>query len=185
MIGQEIIFLEEVDSTNRYMMDLLSRQPVNSGTVVRAGFQTAGRGMDNNAWESAPGMNLTFSFVIYPSYLGADQQFYLNKVISLALADLLAPEMPDPSLLKIKWPNDIYAGNRKLAGMLVQNGVKGNRFEFSVIGIGLNVNQESFQSHSPDPVSLKNLSGKEYNLDLLLGKLLASIESRLGMLVAG
>ncbi len=185
MIGEEIIYLKEVDSTNRYLMDWLTREKIREGTIVTAGYQTAGRGMDHNSWDSAPGMNLTFSFLIYPQFLSADQQFYLNKSVSLALADFARNELTAAEPVRIKWPNDLYAGDHKLAGMLIQNGVKGHLFDFSVIGIGLNVNQVDFPHDVANPVSLKRLTGKDYNLDDLLQKLIVFLEERIDQLRRG
>jgi BirA family biotin operon repressor/biotin-[acetyl-CoA-carboxylase] ligase len=184
MFGSDKIFLEQVDSTNRYLMDKLTQERPGEGTLVWAGHQTAGRGMDNNTWESAPGMNLTFSVVIYPDFLGADQQFYLNKVVSLALADVALEILPGKDI-RIKWPNDLYAGDHKLAGMLIQNGVKGNRFEYSVIGIGLNVNQVEFQEEVANPVSLKVMSGRDFDLHAVLDRILEALDHRYGMLIRG
>lgn len=184
MFGSEKIYLEQVDSTNRYLMDKLTQGKPEEGTLVWAGHQTAGRGMDDNTWESAPGMNLTFSVVIYPDFLGVDQQFYLNKVVSLALADVALEILPG-SDIRIKWPNDLYAGDHKLAGMLIQNGVKGNRFEYSVIGIGLNVNQVEFQEEVANPVSLKALSGRAFELGSLLDRILEALDHRYEMLRRG
>ena len=185
LIGNDIIFLEEVDSTNRYLSDWLSKEKVKEGTLVWAFCQTAGRGLDNNSWESIPGRNLTFSFVLYPSFLAANRQFYITKAISLALVDLIRNELPGNYEVKIKWPNDIYIGNRKVAGVLIQNGVKGEQFEYSIIGIGLNVNQESFSPDLPNPGSLKQCGGKEFNLEILLRKTIDSIQSRVNILLQG
>lgn len=185
MISSKRLFLDEVDSTNRYLSELVSKEKVPEGTMVVARFQTAGKGMDGNRWESAPGLNLTFSFVIYPDFLPVDQQFYLNKSISLALADLAEEMLGENNAVKIKWPNDLYAGNNKLAGMLVQNGVKGNRFDFAVVGIGLNVNQVTFSESAPNPVSFRQLTGREYDLEEVLNKTVVCIEHRLEMLKSG
>lgn len=178
IIGNEIIRLTEVDSTNRFFMDWLNREKPTEGTLVISENQTAGKGMDGSVWESNPGQNLTFSFVLYPTFLAPEGQFYLNKTISLGLVDCVADLLPDRSDIRIKWPNDIYIGDHKLAGTLIQNGVKGSVFDFSVIGIGLNVNQVSFVGDASNPVSLKMASGKEFGLDSVFQKLIEKIEAR-------
>jgi BirA family biotin operon repressor/biotin-[acetyl-CoA-carboxylase] ligase len=165
LIGNEVIRLKEVDSTNRYFMDWLSKERPAEGTVIIADNQTAGRGMDGTQWESAAGMNLTFSVVLYPDFLAPEAQFYLNKTISLGLADAIREILPGRDDIRIKWPNDIYVGDKKLAGTLIQNGVKGSRFDFAVIGIGLNVNQDYFPGEAANPVSLKISTGKDFELE--------------------
>jgi BirA family biotin operon repressor/biotin-[acetyl-CoA-carboxylase] ligase len=185
IIGNEIIRLKEVDSTNRFFMDWLNREKLEEGTLVITDFQTAGRGADGSKWESEPSRNLTFSFVLYPTFLAIEAQFYLNKVVSLGLADLVAELLPDRSDIRIKWPNDIYIGDHKVAGTLIQNGVKGSQFEFAVIGIGLNVNQLSFQGEAANPVSLHSVTGNAFNLEEVLEKTLEKIEQRYNLLKQG
>lgn len=185
MIGDEVVFLEEVASTNSYLMEKISLGKVKEGTLIWTHKQTAGKGLDKNVWESEPGKNLTFSFVLYPNFLPAYRQFMLNQAISLAVFDLIKSELPGSKDVKIKWPNDIYFGNRKVAGILIQNGIKGERFDFSVIGIGINVNQESFSAAIPNPVSLKLLTGKDYILDSFLNRVIQCLQSRVDLLVRG
>lgn len=178
IIGNEIIRLKEIDSTNRFFMDWLTRERPAEGSLVITENQTAGKGMDGAQWESNPLQNLTFSFVLYPSFLAPEGQFYLNKTISLGLIDVISVLLPDRTDIRIKWPNDIYIGDHKLAGTLIQNGVKGSAFDFSVVGIGLNVNQDTFLGGAANPVSLKMISGKEFDLDHILVKVTERIEMR-------
>lgn len=185
MMDRETIRLKEVDSTNRFMMDWLTREKVNEGTIVITDYQTSGRGSDGSPWESERDRNLTFSFVLYPHFLAIDAQFYLNKAISLSLYDLVDEVVAGLRPVRIKWPNDIYAGDYKVAGMLIQNGVKGSQFEYSVIGIGLNVNQEEFQGNAANPVSLKMITGREYDLDAMLERTILKIEHRVAQLKGG
>jgi BirA family transcriptional regulator, biotin operon repressor / biotin---[acetyl-CoA-carboxylase] ligase len=185
IIGSEIKRLKEVGSTNSYLMDWLSREKPAVGTVVMAEFQSAGRGTDGSKWESEPGRNLTFSFVLYPSFLAPEAQFYLNKVISLGLSDLVREVLPGRDDIRIKWPNDIYIGDEKVAGTLIQNGIKGSEFDFSVIGIGLNVNQESFQGGAANPVSLQTVSHFTFDLENLLRQTLTKLEYRYDQLILG
>jgi len=166
-------------------MDWLTREKLKEGTLVISDFQTAGRGMDGSKWESEPGRNLTFSFLLYPSFLAIEAQFYLNKIISLGLTDLVREVLPERDDIRIKWPNDIYIGNHKVAGTLIQNGVKGSQFDFSVIGIGININQESFSGEASNPVSLKMVAETAFDLDEMLSRTLAKIEHRLNQLKQG
>jgi len=168
-----IISLPETGSTNTYAIGLLSKHRPDEGCVIITDHQTQGKGTDTNTWESEKGKNLTFSLIFYPDFK-ADQQFILNKAISLGICDFLQAELPQ-NKIKIKWPNDIYIGNKKICGILIQNSVIGNNLDYVVVGIGLNVNQTIFTSDAPNPVSLKMITGKDYDLDELLQKLLNSI----------
>jgi BirA family transcriptional regulator, biotin operon repressor / biotin---[acetyl-CoA-carboxylase] ligase len=168
-----IISLPKTGSTNTYAISLLSKERPEEGCVVITENQTQGKGTDTNTWESEKGKNLTFSLILYPEFK-ADQQFVLNKAISLGICDFLRAELPQ-SEITIKWPNDIYIGDKKVCGTLIQNSVIGNRLDYVVVGIGLNVNQTIFTSDAPNPVSLKMISGRDYNLDELFQKLLNSI----------
>lgn len=162
MIGKakNIIVLNEVESTNNYANQLILSN-ADEGTVVLAQFQKKGRGQIGNQWESEAGKNLLASIVLYPNTLSAGKQFTISKLVSLALVEFLKNEVDDVS---IKWPNDIYVGNKKIAGILIENIIKGSKLFSSVLGIGLNLNQEKFLSDAPNPVSLKQITGKEYNV---------------------
>jgi BirA family transcriptional regulator, biotin operon repressor / biotin---[acetyl-CoA-carboxylase] ligase len=184
-IGSDVIRLKEVGSTNTYLMDLYSIEKPTEGTVVLADYQTAGRGMDGSIWESEPGQNLTFSFILYPTFLAPEAQFYLNKIISLGLSDLAGELLPERDDIRIKWPNDIYIGNKKVAGTLIQNGVKGSSFDFSVIGIGLNVNQVKFPIDAINPVSLKAIATSAFILEDVFRLTLIKMENRLNQLIQG
>jgi len=155
---------------------MLSKDRPEEGLVIITDHQTKGKGTDTNTWESEKGKNLTFSLILYPAF-GADQQFILNKAISLGIYDFLVDELPGKKI-SIKWPNDIYIGDKKACGILIQNSVMGNKLDYVVVGIGLNVNQTHFISDAPNPVSMKITTGKEYNLDEILQKLLHSIFNR-------
>ena len=173
MLKTNIIRLSQVDSTNNHAVGLLNRTRPEEGTVIVTDNQTMGKGLDSNRWESEPGKNLTFSLIIYPKF-AADRQFVLNKAVSLGICSFLQAELPRQSV-SIKWPNDIYIGDKKACGILIQNSVLGNRFDYVIVGIGLNVNQTVFVSDAPNPVSMKIATGKDYNLDILLDKLLDSV----------
>lgn len=180
-LGGNIIVKNEIESTNNYAKQMVSDKPV-EGTVVLAQFQRVGRGQQGNYWESEAGKNLLFSVILYPRFLDAGRQFYLSKIVSLALVEMLQKEAGD---VKIKWPNDIYAGNRKIAGILIENSVKGAVIDFSVVGIGLNLNQERFVSDAPNPVSLKQITGKNFPVREQLHKLLKLLEQRYKVLAEG
>ena len=144
------------------------------GYVVWSEEQTAGRGHNQNSWESERGANLTFSLLLKPFFIGPEQQFLLTQIVSLAIVDLLRDIFPKEKI-KIKWPNDIYIGDRKVAGILIQNFIKGQTIDFSIVGIGLNVNQKQFFSDAPNPVSLIHLTGKPLDREKLLDSLLNQI----------
>lgn len=184
-ISHSILRLEEVDSTNRYLMDRINSEDVPEGTVVVTDFQTAGRGTDGARWESEHSKNLTFSLMLKPVFLAPEAQFYLNKVVSLGLADAVSELLPGCTDIRVKWPNDLYIGDRKVAGTLIQNGVRGSRFEFSIIGVGLNVNQARFSDGAANPVSLHQVSDKTFDLPGVLELVLKKIEARYECLKKG
>ena len=160
--NKNFIFLTEVESTNNYANHLVLSKAADEGTVVLAQHQKKGRGQQGNSWESEAGKNLLASFILFPEFLTAANQFYLSKIISLALVDFLKPETEN---VTVKWPNDIYIQNRKVAGILIENSVKGRFLSSSIIGIGLNLNQLEFVSDAPNPVSLKQITAKNYDVE--------------------
>jgi BirA family biotin operon repressor/biotin-[acetyl-CoA-carboxylase] ligase len=147
-------------------------ESIEEGTVFLAYEQFAGRGQMKNSWESEPGKNLTFSIVLYPEFLEIRRQFQLSKVVSLGIYSALNKYVKE---LRIKWPNDIYAGELKLAGILIENSIMSGSIKSSVIGIGLNVNQTVFVSDAPNPVSLQLLTNKHFDCDQLLREILEGI----------
>lgn len=169
-----IIRLRETVSTNNYLRELLasSREQLSEGMVVSADYQTKGRGQVGNVWESEDGKNILFSMLLFPSSIEANQQFVLSKMVSLAVAGVLKEEIDD---VFIKWPNDIYWRNKKIAGILIENDLCGSNIQYCVIGIGLNVNQESFVSNAPNPVSLMQITGKTYDREELLKRIVKRI----------
>ncbi|HSM46977.1 MAG TPA: biotin--[acetyl-CoA-carboxylase] ligase [Draconibacterium sp.] len=160
--NQNFIFLTEVESTNNYANHLVLSKAAEHGTVVLAQHQKMGKGQQGNSWESEFGKNLLMSIILFPDFLPATKQFYLSKIASLALANFVKSEKAEVS---IKWPNDIYVGNSKLAGILIENSIKANHLDSSIIGVGLNLNQERFVSDAPNPVSLKQITGKDYKIE--------------------
>lgn len=159
--------LESVESTSTWLRTQRSDAP--HGTVVVTDCQTAGRGQRGNSWEAAPGMNLTFSVLTRPEPpVPASQQYALSEAVATAIVDTLDSMVPYGERLEIKWPNDIYYENRKLAGILIENSLSGTVVSRSIAGVGINVNQEIFTSDAPNPVSLKQLTGRTYDLESLL-----------------
>ena len=180
-LGKNVINLPECHSTNTYAAGLLAEKGASEGTVVTTEHQTAGRGQRGNSWEAAAGKNLTFSLILKPSFLQIQEQFYLNIITSLAIFDLLTEFLPFG--LAIKWPNDLYYYKQKLAGILIENSLKNTNLEWSVLGIGLNVNQSSFQNENAG--SLVSITGREFSRAELLEKLLLRIEHRYLQLRSG
>ena len=164
---------DRLDSTNSEALRQISR--LDNLSVVAALEQTAGRGQRGNRWSSDPGENLTFSIVLQfgaegPAPLPARKQFNLSCVATLALREFLGEA---GASVRIKWPNDIYAGDRKICGMLIENGLSGESLAYSVVGIGLNLNQRTFPVELVNPTSLARLTGRHYplrdSLETLLG----------------
>ena len=176
MLKARIIRLSKAKSTNSYAIEILSKDHPEEGSVFITDNQTQGKGTDTNTWESEKGKNLTFSLILYPT-LEADQQALLNKALSLGIYDFLTTVLPNRKI-SIKWPNDLYIEDSKVCGILVQNSVIGNKLEYVVAGIGLNVNQMLFTSDAPNPISLKMVTGIEYRLNKILHELLHSIFER-------
>jgi len=166
--------VQKVGSTNLLMRDREQSGRLKHGDVLRAIFQNEGLGQSGNMWESETGKNLTFSMFLETNFIKAEDVFILNKIISLALWTYLNDR--NVQELKIKWPNDIYVGENKIAGILTQNSFLGDEFEHSMVGIGININQINFLSDAPNPTSLKKLLGLEFNLEVELDKILSSIQ---------
>jgi BirA family biotin operon repressor/biotin-[acetyl-CoA-carboxylase] ligase len=163
----ELIELKSTESTNLYTLDLLKSRALKEGSIVYTQEQTGGKGQGNNRWESEPGKNLTATIVLYPGFLKPEEQFMLTKVVSLSVCSVL-DNYELPSRAMIKWPNDIYINEGKIAGILINNDITGNSISQSIAGLGLNINQESFGENAPGAVSLKNLTGIEYEVKKIL-----------------
>ena len=180
MIGSTIVKLDMVDSTNNYAAKELLTKSLNEGTVFVASCQQSGRGTGHASWESAAGLNLTFSVVLYPKLVAISSQFYISMAISLGVTDFLTKYVGGVS---IKWPNDIYVDSKKIAGILIETAISGGKFTRAIVGIGLNINQEIFISDAPNPVSLKNLTGTMYELSPMLTDLCACLGNRYESLI--
>jgi BirA family biotin operon repressor/biotin-[acetyl-CoA-carboxylase] ligase len=179
-----IIELTSTDSTNSFAERLLKEKEVREGTIIWAHEQTAGKGQGENVWLSEPGKNLTVTMILYPRFLPVDRQFLLNKAISLGVIDFVHTLLP-PESVKIKWPNDICHHYSKLGGILISNIITGNRFNTSVIGIGININQTRFEPSLPNPVSVKQAILKDTDTDQALNVLIEMLDNRYDQLKNG
>jgi BirA family biotin operon repressor/biotin-[acetyl-CoA-carboxylase] ligase len=168
-IYPQIIRLKETPSTNQYIREYIKKEHLPEGSVVVAENQTAGRGQAGNSWEAAPGENLTFSLILYPTCILAKQQFIISQIAALSVKETLERYTGD---IAIKWPNDIYWQDKKIGGMLIENSLSGQHIHSSVIGIGLNLNQVVFTSNAPNPVSLRQITGETYDKDAVLDRFL-------------
>lgn len=179
-VGQNCIHLKSIDSTNSYASQLMGDIKPVEGTLIYTFDQQNGRGQRGNTWETEPNKNVASSFILYPSFLQAGRQFLLNKIASLAVADLMA-ELLKPSdktsEIRIKWPNDIYVGTKKIAGILIENTLRENTIHSSIIGIGININQTAFNADI-NATSLALITNKEFDLMQVLEKLSEFIEAR-------
>lgn len=171
----KIHYFESLDSTNLKLKELAKDGTLPELSVVVTKDQTAGRGQPGNYWESEAGKNLTFSVLIQPDFLQVQQQFCITQLVTLALMDVLKPIYEK---VAIKWPNDIYADHYKLAGILIENNLKGNSISDSIIGIGLNLNQTLFKSNAPNPVSLCQLTNQPHPPEEMLKAFLSAFISR-------
>ncbi|MTI32303.1 biotin--[acetyl-CoA-carboxylase] ligase [Xanthovirga aplysinae] len=172
--GKQVISLPTCHSTNDIAAALVSKGGTFEGTLVITDQQTAGKGQRGNQWEAEPGKNLTFSLILKPGFLNISQQFALNMAVSLGVHDTLFPLLGDG--LKVKWPNDIYFFDKKLGGILIENTLKNNNIEFSVVGVGINVNQEKFSTAKA--TSLTQIVGSPFELREVLSTMLQKIEVR-------
>lgn len=167
------VHLEQIDSTNAYLQRQQSEDDI-CNCVVSADEQTAGKGMGSNSWESEVGKNLTFSLALDMGFLPAEKQFLLSEAVPLGIIEVLDTVL-SAKKLSIKWPNDIFYENRKLAGILINSTIKANMMDMSIIGIGLNVNQMQFQDWPTHPISLKTITSKDYDLQSLLEQIAVGI----------
>jgi len=178
-----MLVVESTCSTNLLLQQMAEERPaLPSGYIVRALFQTAGRGQKGNAWESEYGKNLIFSVLLRPFNLPAKRQFSISEATSLALKQTLDTYISDVS---VKWPNDVYYKDGKIAGVLIENYLKGNDISYSIIGIGLNVNQICFSSDAPNPVSLKQITGQDYAPEQILEQFSIHFNARCELLAQG
>lgn len=171
-LGKDVHFLSECHSTNDKALQLVRERTAKEGTIIITENQTLGKGQRGNTWSVEPGKNLTFSLVLRPDFLDVSEQFYLNMAISNSIYEVLVEYT---SILQLKWPNDlIVPGFGKLGGILIENSLGSNGWEYAVVGLGLNVNQVDFPMEGP--TSLRKVTGSELNLEELFRLLITRIE---------
>ena len=155
-----IILLQETPSTNDFLKRMVST--FESGTLISAYHQTAGRGQKGNTWEAEPGKNVTMSMLLKNPSIDVREQFAISEAVSLAIVDALENFVEG---FKIKWPNDIYYNDSKIGGILIEHSLAGNAIEHTIAGVGVNINQQIFTSGVPNPVSLKIITGEDYDMN--------------------
>ncbi len=173
-IGKKALFLPVCSSTNEMAAGLIAEKNTADGTVIYTDKQLQGKGQRGNTWESEAGQNLSFSIIFEAGFIHPEDNFFLTQITSLALIDFLEDYISVG--LKIKWPNDIVYFEKKIAGILIENYIQRNRIEWSIVGIGLNINQVNFKA--PNAVSLAGICNQTFNRNELLSLLLQKIEKR-------
>ena len=158
----KIILLQETPSTNDFLKRMVST--FESGTLISAYRQTAGRGQKGNTWEAEPGKNITMSLLIKRPRVGVKDQFAISEAVSLAIVEALEKYVKG---FKIKWPNDIYFNDCKIGGILIEHSLAGSEIDYTIAGVGVNINQQVFTSGVPNPVSLKLITGEDYDMNII------------------
>jgi BirA family biotin operon repressor/biotin-[acetyl-CoA-carboxylase] ligase len=175
IIGQNIIYFNQVNSTNKFALELIRQNMAENGTVVLAEFQSDGKGQLGREWISNPYENLMFSIILKHVTNIPANPFIINKTITLSMLQCVREFLPSPHI-RIKWPNDIYIGSRKISGILVENNFSGHQLNYSVIGIGLNVNQDFDNNRSLQATSVKAHTGQLSDRPALLKTILERFE---------
>lgn len=175
--------LSEAESTNNYAMGLVHAGMAQEGLSVFAHHQTKGKGRLERAWLTKAGENIALSVVLEPVYLLPMQGFRLSAMVALSVAELLDRYIDE--LVCIKWPNDIFIDHKKVAGILIENSIKGDQWSYSVAGIGININQTSFDESLTHAVSIKHYTGKTYSCVQLAQELCGLLQQRSAMLREG
>lgn len=168
--------LDRVDSTNNYAMAQVHAGLATNGMAWFALEQTAGKGQRGKGWDTEPGKNIALSLVLEPGNLSAGGRFYLSAVVALTCLEFFSKYAGDET--RIKWPNDLYWRDRKAGGILIENVLKGRDWKYAVVGIGINVNQVNFGPDLKNPVSLKQITGKDFDARLLAEELYALLLER-------
>ena len=162
------MYIKQTYSTSTLLRELYTEELPHLYTI-RTDFQTAGRGQAGNSWESEEGKNLLFSALLRYNNIRATEQWRLSMLVAVALWEVLANYLPQEQL-SIKWPNDIYFGDKKLVGILIENSLAGQYVGYSIAGIGLNINQTEWRSNAPNPISMKQITGQEYKAEELMNE---------------
>jgi BirA family biotin operon repressor/biotin-[acetyl-CoA-carboxylase] ligase len=179
----KFIILESVDSTNNYAMAMVQKGVATTGDAVFAMEQSSGKGRRGKIWKSKRGQNILLTVLAQMQWLPVQQQFHLSMGIALACHDFFSKYSKEN--IKIKWPNDIFINDRKAGGILIENVIKGNLWQWAIIGIGLNINQENFEKDKLKAISLKQLTGKDYDVTRLSRELREIVLKRLLVLQSG
>lgn len=172
-----VIHLDAVTSTNTVAKELLQAGEAGEGLIITAEEQTEGRGQLTNVWESEKGLNLLCSVVLCPQHLTVSQQVFMNMAMCLAVCDAVSKVTRG---VKVKWPNDVFIRDRKVAGILVENTLSGNHIRQSIVGIGININQERFAAKRA--TSLRMETGTEHQREEILEELIRQLEKRYAQL---
>lgn len=175
-VGNVVRHFAEVSSTNVLALEEAAKTTPSEGTVISADYQTAGRGQIGSSWYASPAQNLLLSVIFRPRWLVARQQFSLSQAVALAVADTISHFAQAQAL--VKWPNDVYLNDQKLAGILIQNSLTGQYLQTSVAGIGLNVNEKAFPKALPRPGSLRQYLGRELDRQEVQHLLFQRLEAR-------
>jgi len=154
-------FYNRLNSTNLYANEMLRKRHDQVPFWVRTDDQFAGRGQGHHSWVTEPGLNLTGTLVIFPNNVRASEQFMISKIFSLAAAGFLEMFIDEISL---KWPNDLYAGDKKIGGILIETAIMGQFIDHAILGLGVNINQVNFPPDIPNPISISALTGLKYDL---------------------
>ncbi len=185
------INLPTVDSTNLFVREMLKEEGTGQVmsaaslpgfTLVVADDQTRGRGQQGNSWETEKGKNLTFSLLCHPSFVKASRQFVLSQCMAVAVREALSAYVGH---VEVKWPNDIYVGDDKISGTLIECDLQGKSISNCIIGVGINVNQTLFRSDAPNPTSLKLLTGNEQDREEVLASVLNHFQQFYALLKEG
>jgi len=167
-------YIASTPSTNILLKELVRKEKLPEFFAVRTAFQSAGKGQLGNSWEAERGKNMLCSVLLYPHSVAIHEQFMISQMVSVAILRVLQKYGVDCC---IKWPNDIYVGNKKLGGILIENSLRGSKIDFSIIGIGLNINQKEFKSNAPNPVSTFNILQKKLSVKEIFSEIMTEIKN--------
>lgn len=181
-IGKPYLHFTELDSTNTFLQHWALEEDLSEGAAVSTLYQSKGRGQRGTIWNSTAGENILTSVLLYPNFLKPDEQFWLSKTIALGVLDFIKNLLPNEEVC-IKWPNDIYVSNRKIAGILIENNLQGNNIKTSIAGIGININETADVAEKA--ISLKQISGLHYDIKHLLPMLYMALEQKYLLLKNG
>ncbi|WP_221393348.1 biotin--[acetyl-CoA-carboxylase] ligase [Dyadobacter sp. NIV53] len=171
-IGKKVIYLPSCHSTNDIAAELVHKGPVEEGTIVITDNQVGGRGQRGSKWYTEPSLNLTFSIILRPKFIPVAEQFLISQMAALAIYDYFSFYTNE---VKIKWPNDIYISDKKISGTLIENSIQGASISYSIVGIGININQVNFSN--PRSTSLALITGSMASLEVEFSKLVHSLDA--------